>query len=139
MAKWTLGYCIEQSEVWPIYLSQVRPWPEEFEYMERQNWEQQIRDDPENRFTDYRLHEGEAIVFGGSSQWHYRDRIIKSQEKNFCHLLFFHFIPEGTKDLVHSNRWAEYFGIPELKEVAQKDHKPVAHSLNELIGSNAKE
>lgn len=133
LAKWTLDYCIEQSEVWPIYFSQVRPWPEEFEVLEGQKWEEQIRDDPENQFTEYNLHEGEAIIFGGSSQWHYRDRIVKKQEKNFCHLLFFHFIPKGTKDLVYSKRWAKHFGIPELKEVAKKSSKPVSYSLKELM------
>jgi len=137
-AKWTLDYCIEQSEVWSIYLSQVRPWPEDFEILEGQSWEQQIRDDPENKFTEHRLHEGEAIVFGGSSQWHYRDRIIKKQEENFCHLLFFHFIPKGTKDLVNPKKWAEFFGIPELKEVAQKTTNATAYSLEELVENNAK-
>ncbi|MCY7281379.1 MAG: hypothetical protein LH610_10885 [Sphingomonas bacterium] len=31
-AKWTFDYCIEQSDPWPIYLSQVQPWPEKWRH-----------------------------------------------------------------------------------------------------------
>jgi hypothetical protein len=116
-AKWTLDYCIEQSAPWPIYLSQVRPWPEAWSCEEGADWEAAIKNDPDNRFTSYELCEGQAIVFGGSSQWHYRDRIPRLGKTNFCHLLFFHFVPKGAQHLSHVKAWAEHFGIPELAQV----------------------
>ncbi len=118
-AKWTLDYCIEQSAPWPIYLSRVRPWPEEWS-LASSDWEAAVRNDPENRFTSVELQEGQAIVFGGSSQWHYRDRIERRSANNFCHLVFFHFVPKGTQHLTNPKRWAEYFAIPELAEVIPK-------------------
>ena len=32
VSKWTLDYCIEQSEPWPIHFSEVVAWPENFEF-----------------------------------------------------------------------------------------------------------
>jgi hypothetical protein len=122
-AKWTLDYCIEQSAPWPIYLSQVRLWPETWSCQPGADWEHAIKNDPENRFTHYELSEGEAIVFGGSSQWHYRDRIPRLTKSNFCHLLFFHFVPTGARHLTRVTRWAEYFDIPELAEVVVTPQK----------------
>jgi hypothetical protein len=73
-AKWTFDYCIEQSGSWPIHLSQVRPWPETWAN-DDPDWEATVRNDPDNQFSPIELQEGEAIIFSGSSQWHYRDRI----------------------------------------------------------------
>jgi hypothetical protein len=115
-AKWTLDYCIEQSAPWPIYLSQVRPWPEAWS-SEAEDWQAAIRHDPDNRFTPFELREGHAIVFGGSSQWHYRDRIARHTKQNFCHLLFFHFVPKSAQDLTRVEAWASLFEIPELARV----------------------
>jgi hypothetical protein len=116
-AKWTLDYCIEQSAPWPIYLSQVRPWPEAWQCEEGADWEALIKSDSQNRFRSYELREGHAIVFAGSSQWHYRERIPRQSKNNFCHLLFFHFVPSGAQHLTRVTRWAEHFGIPELAQV----------------------
>lgn len=115
-AKWTFDYCIEQSAPWPIHLSQVRPWPEEWRHAGG-DWNAAIRNDPDNHFQPFTLHEGEAIVFAGSSQWHYRDRIARSTANNFCHLVFFHYVPKGMQHLTEPCRWAEHFGIPGLAEV----------------------
>jgi len=115
-AKWTLDYCIEQSARWPIYLSRVRPWPEDWS-CDRADWEEVIKRDPENRFTPFELEEGEAIVFGGSSQWHYRERIPRPSNDNFCHLVFLHFVPKGATHLTRTESWAEYFAVPELSNV----------------------
>lgn len=131
-AKWTLDFCIEQSSVWPIYFSQVRPWPEAFECQEGQDWQELILNDPGNTFSKYCLEEGKAIIFGGSSQWHYRKRITKAQEKNFCHLLFFHFIPKGTRDLVQPEKWAELFAVPELQSVGRSGNTRSAYSIEDL-------
>lgn len=126
-AKWTFDYCIEQSSEWPIHLSQVRPWPEAWR-SDGGDWDAAIRTDPDNRFRPYVLREGEAIVFGGSSQWHYRDRIARTAANNFCHLVFFHYVPKGTQHLTDPLRWAEHFGIPGLAKIVVDgaDRDPMA-------------
>lgn len=133
-AKWTFDLCVEQSEIWPIYFSQVRPWPEAFECIDGQDWQQLIRDDVDNEFTEYRMNEGDAVIFGGSSQWHYRDRIAKVRQKNFCYLLFFHFIPKGTQELVKPENWAKLFAVPELVEVGRSENDSSVYSVNDLKG-----
>jgi hypothetical protein len=112
-AKWTLDVCIRQSEPWPIHLSQVVPWPEAADYGD--DWEASIRRDPGLRWDSYSLEPGGAILFSGSSQWHYRDPQPDSKgEKQFCELVFFHFVPKGTKTLGEPHTWASQFGVPEL-------------------------
>lgn len=118
-AKWTLDYCIEQSAPWPIHLGRVRPWPEEWS-RDCSDWEAAVRGDSENRFKPVELEERQAVVFSGSSQWHYRDRIERRSANNFCHLLFFHFVPKGSRRLADPEFWAEDFAIPELREVIAK-------------------
>ena len=115
-AKWTLDVCINQSEKWPIYFSRIQDWPEKYKTVE-DNWQNQIKSDVTNDFSKYELKENEAVVFSGSSQWHYRDRILKSQKNNYCHLAFFHYIPEGSSDIVDPSRWAGLFKTPELSEL----------------------
>jgi len=116
-AKWTVDYCVEQSSDWPIYISNVRPWPEEWNEKEGTDWVVDIKNDPDNLFTSFELRDGKAIIFGGSSQWHYRERIEQKQKINFCHLVFFHFIPKGSASLTKPKKWAEIFGIPELADL----------------------
>lgn len=115
-AKWTFDYCIEQSDPWPIHLSKVRPWPETWAN-DHADWEGEVRNDPDNQFTSIELQEGEAIIFSGSSQWHYRDRITHRSRNNFCHLVFFHYVPKGSEHLTNPRRWGDFFGIPQLAEV----------------------
>lgn len=97
-AKYTLDVCIEQSDPWPIYISQVVPWPEDWDY-HGDDWEQRIKNDPVLDFQEYTLAPGDALFFAGSSQWHYRDP-FPTTDDGFCHLIFFHFIPKGTRDFV---------------------------------------
>lgn len=128
IAKWTLDVCIEQSEPWPIYFSQVRPWPEDF-ICETRDWEACIKNDPENQFTAYLLQEGEAIIFSGSSQWHYRERISKTQQQNYCYLIFFHFHPTGQRKIFYPKNWANLFGIPELDNVITAQGSPIRYEF----------
>ncbi len=114
-AKWTLDFCLEQSSIWPIHLSKVLDWPENFEYTE--NWIEKIKSNTDNEFKTYNLEAGKAIIFSGLSQWHYRDRIQNLNKTNFCHLIFFHFIPKGTKDLCYPKKWSKLFEIPELDNI----------------------
>lgn len=123
-AKWTLDVCIDQSDEWPIHFSQTVPWPEDFNY-QGDDWEAYIKNDPKHTFTSYALKSGEALIFSGSSQWHYRDRIANRAKSNFCNLVFFHFIPKGTLELSHPKNWARIFGIHQLNEIVHKksNHK----------------
>lgn len=122
-AKWTLDCCIEQSTPWPIHFSQVQPWPVSFGG--GPDWQTQIRTDPNNHFSEYALREGDAILFSGSSQWHYRDLIPHTAAKTFCHLVFFHYIPRGMKPLIDPRNWPDIFNIPELAQVvASPDNTP---------------
>ena len=127
-AKWTVDYCIEQSAQWPIHLSQVRPWPEDWA-TSGSNWETAVKNDPANRFEPQVLQAGHAIVFGGSSQWHYRERIEQNFKTNYCHLIFFHFIPEGTSALTKPPEWAKIFGLPELSNIVIQPVKAKPSSI----------
>jgi len=117
-AKWTLDVCIEQSVPWPIYFSQVQDWPEDFPY-QGADWAQQIKDDPSNIFTPYICQPSDGILFSGSSQWHYRNIIPKDDTGHYSHLVFFHFIPRGFRDLIKPGRWELLFGIPELEPISR--------------------
>ena len=115
-SKWTFDYCVDQSGPWPLYLSQVVDWPEgEDPWVE--GWQEQIKRSPDVRFTSHTLEPGQAVLFSGSSQWHYRDPMPASDRPAFCNLLFLHFIPKGTAGLLYFKNWAERFGIPELATV----------------------
>jgi hypothetical protein len=117
-AKWTLDICLNQSAQWPIYFSPVQPWPEEnSRMMSCDDWENQIKQSPSLQFTPHTLQPGQAVLFSGSSQWHYRDAIPPASGRQFCDLLFFHFIPKGTSELVRPRNWARLFGIPELNQL----------------------
>ena len=58
--------------------------------------------------------EGDAVVFSGSNQWHYRDALPKGPGRRFCDLLFLHYIPRGTSDLVAPKNWARIFDVADL-------------------------
>lgn len=114
-SKWTLDLCVNQSAPWPIHFSQVCPWPEsEMGAPQDADWESQIKRSPSLHFTAHTLQPGQAALFSGSSQWHYRDAISKAPGGQVCDLLFFHFIPRGTAELVRPRNWARLFDIPEL-------------------------
>jgi hypothetical protein len=112
-AKWTLDLCLDQSEPWPISFSQVRPWPEEFQF-QGDDWQQKILNNPELQFDTFAPQVNEALLFAGSNQWHYRERIARTRPQNFCHLLFFHYIPKGCGELIDPGNWRDIFDIPEL-------------------------
>lgn len=115
-AKWTLDLCVGQSSPWPIYFSQVCPWPELApDISPGSDWEEQIKRSPSLRFTSCTLEPGQAVVFSGSSQWHYRDAIPDGPGRKFAELLFFHFVPKGSAELLRPENWARLFGVRELR------------------------
>lgn len=116
-AKWTLDICLDQSEPWPIQFSQIIPWPER----RCPRSPEDIRNDPALRYESVAMVPGDAILFSGSSQWHYRDALPRDGQKRFCDLLFMHFIPRGTGAIVRPANWPDYFGIPELAGIEGLD------------------
>lgn len=109
-SMFTLDYCIEQSEDWPIWFSRVCDWPTA-DIMH--SWHPEaIKADPALEFRPYRIEPDKALLFCGSSQWHYRDPISPG---GFCSLLFFHYFPKGAEELVRPVLWAQHFDIPELE------------------------
>ena len=118
-AKWTLDICVDQTAAWPIHISQVREWPEAFAQTQ-EDWQEQIKSDPANRFTSYETKPGDGLVFSGSSQWHYRDRIPRTGEQNLCHLIFLHYVPRGTREIVQPQNWARFFDMPELERLGEE-------------------
>lgn len=118
-AKWTLDVCLNQSEPWPIYFSQIQPWPEIDADLDPPDWqvgywEQSIKDSPSVNFEAHSMEPGQATLFSGSSQWHYRNAMPARSRKSSCDLLFFHFISHGIRELLRLVNWARLFDIPEL-------------------------
>jgi hypothetical protein len=114
IAKWTFDICIEQSRVWSLYLSQVVDWPETFAATS-ENWRREIVDDPALTFTQFKLEPGDAVVFSGSSQWHYREPLRRPRPNDFCNLLFFHFLPRGMRETARAANWPRLFEVEELE------------------------
>lgn len=113
-AKWTLDICLNQSQAWPIFFSAVQEWSTDFNYFTA-GWQSKIKKEIE--FEPIIMSPGEGVLFSGSSQWHYRNR-IPFAEKNFCELIFFHFIPKNYSHLKYPQGWARALNLPDLKHAA---------------------
>lgn len=109
-AMYTFDYCIEQDEVWPIFVGRVVDWPDAA--FARAFDPARLKADPGMAFRRHDLHPNRALIFNGSSQWHYRE---PKQSGAFCNLLFFHYHPAGCEDLVNPRQWAARTGIAELQ------------------------
>ena len=109
-AKWTVDYCIRQSMPWQIHLSEPRSW---------------LDVEPATEFHRRALKPGQALIFNGSSQWHYRAAMPKFMPENYCHLVFFHFVPQGTAVLSDPRNWASHFGIKEMAELIMRDTQKI--------------
>lgn len=113
-AKWTLDLCIDQSVEWPISFSEVVEWPDE-SFDASDDWRARVKSN--HCFTPYTLRPNEAIVFSGSSQWHYRDPIPSKSRKDYCSLIFFHFIPMNTRSIVDCAKWPQIFDLPDMESL----------------------
>lgn len=112
-AKWTLDICIDQSAPWPIHFSRIVDWPQsDLELGE--DWRERIKSDQDLHFRSETLLPGDALLFTGPNQWHYRDPYAQAGGKPHCDLLFFHFVPKGTSSLVDPGNWADIFEVPQL-------------------------
>jgi hypothetical protein len=118
ISKWTLDICIEQSVEWPIFVSQVVDWPTEARGAATTI--EDLRSDPSLSFDPIVLTPNRGVIFSGSSQWHYREPIA-GKRSDYCHLLFFHYLPEGAGPLADPKQWPEYFDIPELEILLAAD------------------
>jgi hypothetical protein len=112
VAKWTVDICLEQSAPWPLHVGPVGPWVDPLDETVDQG---SIRSNP--NFSAYSLAPGETLVFGGSAQWHYRQRIPRSQPQNFCNLLFLHYIPEGSAAVADPANWPDLLAEEALSSV----------------------
>lgn len=117
-AKWTLDLCVRQSAPWPIHFSRSLPWPQREAGWLGQGWETRIKEDESLAFRSVSLQPGDAVLFSGPAQWHYRNELPAADGNGFCDLLFFHFIPRGTSELLDPANWARLFGVPELASLA---------------------
>lgn len=132
-AKWTLDLCVDQGVPWPIYLSEAQPWPDSVaEAYRKEGWENNIKQTRSLKFTPYTMQPGQAVIFSGSSQWHYRDPMPKASGKQFCTLLFFHYIPKGAAELVRAKNWARLFGIPELSGLSDEPEQALKAAHGEF-------
>lgn len=109
VSMYTLDFCIDQSAEWPIYFSDVVDWPTA-ELMNTFDPAALLADSA-MPFTEYMLRPNNAILFSGSSQWHYRKAM---PQPGFCTLLFFHYFPKGCEGLVRPEHWPEALSMPEL-------------------------
>jgi len=108
-AQWTLDICLEQSGKWPIAVSEVVDWPNA-----THSKSDLMQVDNILEYTEYELDENDAIIFSGSSQWHYREVIEAKPTRTFCNLIFLHYMDERLVGLEDHCAWSERFSIPEL-------------------------
>lgn len=123
-AMYTFDYCIEQDAVWPIYVSRVTDWPTAD--FARSFDPEAVIADPDYDFAERLLRPNQALLFNGSSQWHYRR---PKTAGGFCHLLFFHYFPAGCEKLVAPDRWAGHFGVAELEALCDLFTQPEVDGL----------
>jgi hypothetical protein len=77
----TVNVCIDQAGPWPIYVNHTTPYLADHELIEHQ-------ETIKNESVEYILNPGDALVYSGPFQPHWRNKI---QQDNFCDLIFFHF------------------------------------------------
>lgn len=109
-AKWTVDHCLEISHPWPLHVGPVESWPDGTH--PPPDWHAEAPSEPSARFTQFTQRAGDTLVFGGSSQWHGRSLCESSSEPFSAKLVFFHFVPEGTRELIDPASWPQRFDLP---------------------------
>lgn len=121
-AKWTLDICLDQTTPWPIFFSRPYSWHEITDMdWSAPDWQESVKNSTDSDFRSHTLYPGQAILFSGSSQWHYRDKISEAGPNTKCDLLFFHFIPKNTSRLLNAKNWADIFGVSQLNQLPSTD------------------
>ncbi len=115
-AKWTLDICIGQSDPWPISFSRPVPWPETRSELDAIDTNT-VATNQSLRFTQEVLMPGDAVLFSGTNQWHFREALPRKSGRRYCDLLFLHYVPRGAADLTQPKAWARLFDIPDLAEL----------------------
>jgi hypothetical protein len=130
--KWTLDICIEKTVAWPLFISQTIEWPETFS-CENRDWRDTVLGDASLLFEPFDIEPGDGLVFSGSSQWHYRRPLDQPTRGDFCHLLFFHFLPAGMGEIASPKNWPLIFGIEELAWVVSARDAEFPDHRGELL------
>ena len=108
VSMYTLDVCIDRDGDWPIHFSEIVDWPGRDAAQD--GWPDNVRG--ELAFTPFVIRENEAVLFCGSSQWHYRDPMPGG---GACSLLFLHYYPARARGLVDPQDWPETLALPELQ------------------------
>ena len=79
----TLDICIDQKEPWPLYVN-----AKDHHSLDQLSGVelQKVKDESD----EYLMNPGDALIYFGSSQPHWRQRLGPG---NYCDLVFFHFVP----------------------------------------------
>lgn len=109
-AKWTLDHCLDRSpHRWPIEISETIAWPDgrwPGGSFDRRNLSAQ--------FESFELEPGESLIFSGSAQWHGRASAAGHGDDFFRTMLFLHYVPAGTSELLDPSTWPKRFSLPTL-------------------------
>lgn len=115
-AKWTLEIAIDQSEPWPVRVSQSLDWPE-LPLTLPGRWHEIAARTERLRFASHISDQGDAVLYSASSQWHCRAAPLSGDRRAYCDVLRLHFIPAGTRELIDPSKWPRLFDVPELSRV----------------------
>lgn len=112
-SKWALGICLQAPVSWPLHCGRTVEWPPRHDPA----WTPaQVLADPAMEFRAFDLRRGDAVLFSGSAQWHYRAPVPPMGGGHFD-LLYLQYVPKGEGRVIKSRHWAEEFGIPELADL----------------------
>lgn len=112
-SKWALGICLQAPVSWPLHCGRTVSWPPPH----NPDWTPgHVLSDPAMEFRAYDLQVGDAVLFSGSCQWHYRDPVPPMGSGHFD-LLYLQYVPRGEGRIIKPRYWAEEFDIPELAEL----------------------
>ncbi len=87
--EWSLDVCVSQSHVWPIYINSKFVMPGEPGTVNFETYEQEEIEKLHREGTPYELSPGDALLFCGSTQPHWRK---KNADGAFCDMVLFQFI-----------------------------------------------
>ncbi len=117
-AKWTLDVPLHVTDDWPIHISGVEDWPA-VDFDPGDNWQDVIKTG--RQYERYAAAPGDGLLFSGSSQWHYREP-APDDPQFACYLIFFHFTPALTSELVSPGNWPAFLDVAEIEPIV-KDYE----------------